>query len=520
MERVVLIHPPSIELRYTLWDVFDLPFNLLATAIMAQREFDVKIIDCRVNPAWKSELIEELGKKPICVGVSVIASHVLNSIKISEFIKHKADVPVVWGGAIPQVAPEMVLEERCVDIIVTGEGEITFYELCKALKNKDPLSNILGIGYKEDGRIKLNAPRPYINLDNFADLPFHLIEMNRYGKYLKGARFSMETSRSCTNQCTFCINAIKVKEKPYISDHTVYRAMSADVVLERIQFLIRNYGVSTISMMDENLFCDLERCEKICKGIIERGLKISWLASTDPRQSLDAGLIRLVKKSGCTHLNMGVDSGSPRIRKLLNRDNTIEEVYRVSDIMQKEGIPLFYFFMAGLPTETDNDLRQTMDLMVSLLRRYPENMVAHCSIYCPWPNTPMFTEAVKNGLRPPRRIADYDIDPFRGVNYHSNAKFLNYLTGSRFRKLQTISFAAHFIDDKVKFFNYPWWMQKIVIFLKRFSRYRIEKDYFKFQFEPFVWKMVYILGRMGIVKKIFSGSEVISKIRPGKKGRV
>jgi len=513
MERVILIQPPWRHFGCGgLWGLLDLPFGLLATSILVQKEFLITIIDCRVEGDWQEKLIYELKKKPLCVGISVIASQVHHSLQISRFIKQKADIPVVWGGVVPRIVPELVLNENVVDIAVLGEGEITFYELCKALRDKMPLSGVLGIAYKETGKVKFNAARPYVNLDNFAKLPFHLIDMRKYEKYLlNNAQFSIETSRSCVNQCSFCINAIDIKNKPGFTDYGVYRAMSPHVVYERLEFIIKNYKVKTIHFIDENPFCDLERFEEISAGIIDKELDFQWSASTDPRQiPNEKRFVKLLKDSGCTHLNLGVDSGSPRIRQLLNRNSPIEDIYRVSDMFQEEGMKLLYFFMSGLPSETEHDLKQTVDLMLDLLEKYPQNMVSHCTIYCSWPNTPLFSEAVKQGLKIPERVADYDIDPFSGINFQSKAPYLDYLDKARFKKLYTISLATLFLDNKIEFFNYPWWVKKIASPFKKLFKYRLKNQYFHFNFEPFLFNQIFILfNQFGLINKLFKLKKII-----------
>jgi anaerobic magnesium-protoporphyrin IX monomethyl ester cyclase len=173
-----------------------LPLGLLAVATpLDVAGYKVRIIDQRTEPDWEQSLLAELKTKPIGVGVTAMTgAPIWWALKASEIVKQNSDVPVVWGGVHPSLLPQQTLENQYVDIVVQGEGEETFFELVKALGNKEPLAKVKGIWYKEGGEIKQNPPRPFIDLNQKT----HTMSISGRGV------LHIETSRGCPFSCAFC----------------------------------------------------------------------------------------------------------------------------------------------------------------------------------------------------------------------------------------------------------------------------------------------------------------------------
>jgi len=170
---VVLVYP-KVRLDRPIWEEIRIPLGLLTIATPLDiAGYKVKIIDQRVEKYWKKILLDELKKEPICVGISSMTGpQIKYALEVSKLVKQNSNIPVVWGGVHPSLLPEQTLKNDFVDIVVQGEGEETFYELVRALKDKSTLNGIKGIWYKEDGKLKRNPPRPFIDLNQ---QPFYLI---------------------------------------------------------------------------------------------------------------------------------------------------------------------------------------------------------------------------------------------------------------------------------------------------------------------------------------------------------
>ena len=120
-KRVVLVYPRIIK-GWQAQPRVAIPMSLLciATPVM-DGGYDVKIIDQRVEPRWRSVLKEELRKDPICVGVSSMTGPQLrHALEISKIAKEYGNAPVIWGGIHPSLLPEQTLRNDNIDIVVQG----------------------------------------------------------------------------------------------------------------------------------------------------------------------------------------------------------------------------------------------------------------------------------------------------------------------------------------------------------------------------------------------------------------
>ena len=128
---------------------------MAVSAIPYQKGYKIKIIDERVDRNWKNNLISHLKKAPICVGTTCMTgSQIPHALKISSIVKNNSDVPMVWGGIHPSLTPKQTIENQLVDIIITGEGDYTFFELVEHLEKEKSLSNVKGLYYKINDKIK------------------------------------------------------------------------------------------------------------------------------------------------------------------------------------------------------------------------------------------------------------------------------------------------------------------------------------------------------------------------------
>ena len=145
MAEVVLVQP-----KVGNWDDFrshpSLPLALLSASRCVAKEFSTLLIDTRVDREWKERLKEELKNNPLCVGVtSMTGNQIGYALEISAYVKKVSAVPVVWGGIHASLLPETTLANKNIDILVTGEGEMTFLELTRALAKKTDLKGIHGV---------------------------------------------------------------------------------------------------------------------------------------------------------------------------------------------------------------------------------------------------------------------------------------------------------------------------------------------------------------------------------------
>jgi radical SAM superfamily enzyme YgiQ (UPF0313 family) len=444
-KRVLLVYPQIIK-GWQAQPRVAIPMSLLCIATpIINAGYDVKIIDQRVEPKWRSILKQELKKDPICVGISSMTGPQLqHALEISKIVKEYGDSPVIWGGTHPSLLPEQTLKNKNIDIVVQGEGEETFPELVQALEGKRPLSTVKGIWYKDNGLIKNAGMRPFIDLNKQPPLPYHLIEPKNYTRTMFGVEhLNFFTSRGCPYQCTFCINPAFDKKQ--------WRPMDPDLVIQRIRDFVERYNVKGLVFNDSNFLSDLHRGRLILKGIIRENINV--LIS---KINIDIHTIlkiaeedfALLQRAGCRRLPIAVESGSEKIQTLLKKPVDVQRLLEVNRNLKKFEMVPVYLFMMGFPTETKEDLTESVSLAFRLLDENPKADTSF-NIFTPFPGTELFDISVRHGLHAPERIEDWV-----SFNYRNLTQGAPWLSEEMRHIVEMLDFCIFFIGERP--FRHPY----------------------------------------------------------------
>lgn len=391
----------------------ELPLSLLCPATPLDRQgYQIKIIDEFANPAWREALLDALAQKPVCFGVTCMTGpQILHALEGCRIVRERyPDVPIVWGGVHASLLPEQTLENPFVDIVVVGEGEETFPELVKALEAGTPLSEVVGLYYKENGKIYSTGLRPFVNLNAQPPLSYHLINMDHYRRQLFGVdHISFNSSRGCTFRCSFCWDPVMHKRK--------WRAMQPETVLDHLNRIAKDYRMRGFLFTDDHFFIDVDRAYRILEGIVRTGLNISiskLQIRSDLINRLDHDFLELMVRAGVKRLSVGVESGSQRILDLIKKDISVEEIIEANRKLISYPIVPVYLFMMGLPTETPEDFAKSVRLAILLTDENPR-AVKTFNIYTPYPGTELYDLTVQLGLKEPKRLEDWAHFNFRNI---------------------------------------------------------------------------------------------------------
>lgn len=416
MPDIVLVQPIGNK----VCSLAPLPLGLLAISTIPYSEgYNIKIIDQRVETDWKQKLIDALRTEPLCVGVSVmIGTSTKNAIEISKIIKANSNAPVVWGGPIVSIKPLDCLQTNYVDILVQNEGEKTFAELVECLNKRGSLSKVKGIWYKTKEGIKHTENRPLIDLNSIPDSPYELLDMHNYKiTSWNSSNFTMNimTSRGCNNRCSYCYTNSLF--------NSTWRSLKPERVISLICKLSDKYKTKDFLFMDDNFFVSVKRSIDICRKIKEEklDLRMEFQGATINRiAELNQEDMKLLKRAGCTSLNFGLESGSERIRRLMNKTFfTFEQLYAVNKKLKEYDMIPLYNLMAGWPTENTEDLMATMRLTVKLKTDNPTARFPCLFLYSPIPGTESYEIALKNGYVPPKTLENWgDIDWGQDIHIH------------------------------------------------------------------------------------------------------
>ncbi len=277
---------------------------------------------------------------------------------------------VATGGPHPTVVPDEVIRVDSIDMVCIGEGEHTMLEVVRRLEtgHRD-LSDIPGIVWKKNGQPVRNRPRPV--LTDLDSLPFPDWDLFDRSNYYSGLATPI-ASRSCPYACINCMPALRKIAGPY-------RRRSVENVVAELKELKKDYGIDHVFFQDNDISVSRNWLNNLCNRLIEEDLKIRWHALCRVN-TLDREIIRQMKQAGCVHINIGAESGSQRVIELLNKKIDLEKVRHVVQWCNRERLEVTVFFMIGIPGETLEEMRSTIefagslkadDLMISVAQPVP-----------------------------------------------------------------------------------------------------------------------------------------------------
>lgn len=332
-------------------------------AVLEKEKHEVKIIDAPAEGFSIDEVIRSIaGFSPDIAGLSVYTVSALSSYELAAEIKKKfPGVKIVSGGPHMTANPEELLKHPQLDIAVLGEGEITFAELVRSLKNGNDINAVKGLAYNDKGEVLYTHPREYIaDLDI---LPFparHLLAMHLYrpqpSDQKRLPKLSMITSRGCPNNCIFCDkNVFK----------SAYRSFSPKYIVNEMRHLVAEYRAKDIAFVDSTFTPDKERVYGVINEIKNSGLDVTWTCSVRV-DILDRDLLKSMKDAGCWRIRLGIESGNEGVLKFIKKGITKSSVRKVAQWAYELDLEPKGFFMIGHLTDTKETIRETIDFACAL----------------------------------------------------------------------------------------------------------------------------------------------------------
>ena len=358
--KIVLIFPPNVY--QTKQNMPPLGISWLASYLRENGYKDVSIIDSMAGHYTNEEIIELLKqKKPDIIGISFGTQIRFSAFDLARLIKQNfPKVTLVVGGPHPTLTPQDTLENiNEIDIVVRGEGEISFLNLVRTLESGGDLARVKGISFRnQKGDIIHNPPElPIQDLDKLPLPARDLLPMDKYEKTTvlsKKRATNIMSSRGCPYYCAYCSTSEQWGHK--------IRHRSPINVVDEIEFLLKTYPfLEGIRFFDDVFTMDKNRVIAICDEITKRKLNFVWECEARAN-TVDEEVIRAMKRAGCEYIDLGIESGSDRILKNIKKGITVEQAVTAAKIIKKAGIGLKVFIMHGLPGETYEDIKKTIFL--------------------------------------------------------------------------------------------------------------------------------------------------------------
>lgn len=344
--NIVLVRPCSRMVMAPM----PLGLGYVAQAIRRARPGDdVRIIDGRIDRLSSSVLVRRvLDTEPDVVGITATIMDSRETHELAREIRSAAPgTRVVAGGPYSSSAPEIVTEDRSIDVAVIGEGEATIVELLDAFEKGDPdLRGIEGLAYRDGDGFHLTPPRrPLKNLDgvvpawDLLDPPgyFTRVGRNSQNRISRDHRVvQLFTSRGCPFSCTFCHNIFGKK----------IRYMDTDSVLDQIDMLVERYGVREIEFVDDCFNHDIDRAKRIFERLAAGRQRLNISFPNGIRADrVDEELLDLFKAAGVFRVSYAVESASPRVQRVVKKSLDLDLINRVIDQTVERNIFTVGFFI-------------------------------------------------------------------------------------------------------------------------------------------------------------------------------
>ncbi|MGZ7107795.1 MAG: B12-binding domain-containing radical SAM protein, partial [Methanobacterium sp.] len=366
------------------------PLNLMYLASVLEKEsISVKIIDDDLYQLGHEKIASLVSKiDPQVVGITATTATIkiaLNYIKEAKSLL--PNILTVIGGPHPTFMPvETLKEEDSLDTVVMGEGEETIVDVVTNFEKNglNYLSEVRGISYRDDDKIRQNLPRPLIK--NLDEIPFparHLIPFKEY-KTSKNQAGGIITSRGCVFSCNYCSSSLIMGKK--------YRSRSPGNVVDELEELTEKYNIREIAFLDDIFMLNKRRARAIAEEIHDRNIDLSFVTSSRV-DTVERDLLKCLKDVGMSTLYCGVESGSQRVLDLMGKGITLKHAEDAIKAAKDVDVDVMGSFILGYPGETSEEMDQTIDFAIKLDPDYSQ-----FSILTPFPGTPLYYELKEKGL--------------------------------------------------------------------------------------------------------------------------
>jgi anaerobic magnesium-protoporphyrin IX monomethyl ester cyclase len=357
------------------------------------------------HAAWKRVKKVMTDFRPDVVGITSFSVKWPSARRIAAIAKdYNPNMPVITGGQHVTIMTDDALSDPNVDFVVKGEGEKTLVETLREIEGGQKWENVNGLSWKRGGQVVHNAPRQLADdLDEMAGPAREcLYDIENYLPQALGKLFA---SRGCPYQCNYCgtqnVWTYKVRHR------------SAKSIVDEIRQVKKDYGTNYFTFFDDVFGLDKKRAIELCGEIEKAKLGVRWDCLTRSNLVSDE-LLSAMKRSGCVKIDMGVESGSDKVLKDTKKGLTTEQILAGGQLIKKHGLFLYAFFMVGLPTETEEDAKMTIQFLEKLKPHW-----AGISIFTPIPGTGIYKALQAEG-----KIADKpNFEMFSHQSPHSNFAF-------------------------------------------------------------------------------------------------
>jgi anaerobic magnesium-protoporphyrin IX monomethyl ester cyclase len=406
--KALFVNPNYFEFIYGKYAIRSAPERgpmplgmALLSSILNKDGHFVELLDMNIQNIDIDDLlkkIDEFGPEMICFTMTTPLFSIIN--KYVAIIKETGFEGIIAvGGPHPTALPKEVLEKTEIDFAVVSIGDV----LIKKLAEGSP--NYKNIWRKVDGKA-VEGEKEIDEIIIMDDLPFLSYNKKDIPKYNLSLLYTrnnpvafLETSRGCFSKCIFCNKNISGYK---------FVAKSPVRVVDEMEYLL-HIGYREIHIIDDGFTTDINRVCQICEEILRRGLKFTWYPRGGIRvDRVEQKMFDMMKAAGCFRVPFGAESGSQRVLDISCKGIKLEQVEKAVRLAKKAGLETECYFMIGLPTETENDVKKSYDLAKKMNPDYMK-----FAITVPLPGTKLFDDLKNKGriLTEEWDLYNFSLDP-------------------------------------------------------------------------------------------------------------
>ncbi|MEM1453397.1 MAG: cobalamin-dependent protein, partial [Planctomycetota bacterium] len=328
-KRIVLFMPLRADPEEGVRVAADLlPLELLQIAAWPVEEgYEVVLVDAMVHDDYMERVMEACDGAMLFASSCILGFQVAHGARVAKAVRQRfPDLPIVWGGWFPSVAPELYFQEGIADAVGLGQGELTFRDIVHAIDAGEDLATVPGLLVERDGKPVYTDHRPVVGFDKFPDAPWHLIDFEEYverqqnpgpwkmrhkypdpwdmpaGTPVRG--FSYFSSFGCPEPCTFCCSPMVTGRR--------WKAMPGKQLAERLLELHDRFDFNVMRFQDANFGVAEKRSNEFTDTLIEHGAPFWWSGCYEietiaryKTESLDK-----LEQSKCHMVSRGAEAGS------------------------------------------------------------------------------------------------------------------------------------------------------------------------------------------------------------------
>jgi radical SAM superfamily enzyme YgiQ (UPF0313 family) len=408
--------------------------SLAQMAALLHPVYKLKIVDANAEKMGWKEFEKLLDKyQPRYYMTQVTAPTLENDMYGCFLAKARGAKTIAFGTHVTPIPRETLRPFPSLDFVFVGEPDLTLRDLLDHLEGKidqrspemrkliedcDPsykpaikedgsvdMRGIKGLAWRNGDEIVINFPRPFIADLNDMPMPMHeLLPLQKYRMPLiKGPFTFIVTSRGCPAGCTYCIK--------HVSYQYSARVRSPKLIMEEM-WALKKLGINNIHMYSDLFTVSRDQVVELCQLMIDEKINIHW-TSNSRVDFVDEEMLELMGKAGCRLISWGIESGNEQILKHARKGAYPEKAERALRWAKKAGIMNWGYFIIGLPGETEETIRQTIEFS----KKLPLD-IALFHVAAPYPGTPFFFEVVENGwFRPGTRWENVDMDRGTVLDY-------------------------------------------------------------------------------------------------------